>query len=271
IAWRAAAVGLGATALMFTHYFAAGACLAIGAFAVLCLRGKARWLTLGSLVIAGMFFAILWWPTLRRQLDCVPQTADIFLSDDRPGHVLRTLARLAAMPMTLLADARDQTSPPRIVLGLALLSAVVAAVARHRREAALWVMWLGGVLGAVAALDLARQTLHLTFVRYVLLASPALCILLALPARRRWGSLIPALAIALELIALSGGTAQHTPDLRPMLRYLSEHARPGDVLVLPSRHPLGRDGQVLYLYIAYYTDLLPTGIIVPTHPLDMPA
>src|SRR5439155_6214178 len=176
IAWRAGLVGTGVLAMMFTHYFAAGACVALGAYAAIFLRGRARWMTLAAMAVAAVIWCALWLPSLRDQLAAVKETADVFLADPGPGHVGRTLRRLAAMPMTLLADTdpAEQASPPRVFLGLMLLAIAAAAVFRHRRATALWTLWLIGTIGLVAALDLARQTLHLTFARYVLLASPAL-------------------------------------------------------------------------------------------------
>jgi uncharacterized membrane protein len=271
IARRAAIIGLGAFAMMLTHYFAAGAALAMGLFAVAILRGKARAFTLIGLTLAGAIWLALWWPTLREQLGVVEETADIFLKETQSAPTLRTLLRLLAMPATLLIDAANQASPARIALGLLIAAGVVWSVVQNGRRAALWAIWLVGVIAAVALLDFSRQTRHLTFVRYVLLAAPALCVLLAMHARRssrprEW--IIIGVVLIAELIALPGGSPRQPPDVRPMMSYLQANVQRGDMLVLPSRNPLGRDAQVVYLYIAYMTDVFPAPMIITTRPLE---
>lgn len=272
VAIRAALIGIGAAAMMFTHYFAIGGCLAIGLFAAICLRGRARWLSLASLAIAAVVWTALWLPTVLQQLKCVPDTADIFLHETQPGWTQRTILRVLAMPCTLIADSTDQTAVWRIIVGIALLFAVVSATRRNPRSSILWLMWICGVIGCLAALDIARQTKHLTFVRYVLLASPALMILLAMHAQDGFRSrriAIPILIVLGEIASLIWqGSPAEAPDVRPMMSYLQQHVHSGDVLVLPSAQPQGRDGQVLYLYLCYYTNVLPAPLIVPTEPVS---
>ncbi len=279
IAVRSAGVAIGTLVMMFTHYFASGACLGMGFFAAIFLRGRARWMTLAGMAIAAAVYLVLWFPSLRQQLDCIKETADIFLLDPTPGHPLRTIRRLLALPMLLMADTEfaAQTSAMRIALGAALLAIAGIAIARHkdRPQAALWAFWFAGTVGVVATVDLLRHSLHLSFVRYVLLASPGLFILLSLPladiamTKNGWRGMVTTISIlALELALLAGGSAVHIGDVRPLCAYVQEHAQPGDVLVLPARHHLGHDAHALSLDLAYYTDRFPTPMIVATRAID---
>jgi hypothetical protein len=96
-------------------------------------------------------------------------------------------------------------------------------------------------------------------------------VLLAMHARRgsrprEW--IIIGVVLIAEILALPGGSPQHSPDVRPMMSYLQANVQRGDMLVLPSPNPLGRDAQVVYLYIAYMTDVFPAPMIITTRPLD---
>ena len=264
---RSVAVGVMAVLLMFTHYFAGGGCIAMGVFAAFCLPKRARWVTLASLFIGAIIWGVLWTPTLLQQLRVVPETTDIYLHESEPGWTQRTLMRVAASPWTQLADSNDQTFPLRAFLGILIGVAAGVAVYRNRREGIIWALWIVGIVGPLAIMDIARHTGQLKLMRYMLPAAPGLIILLSLHARHVRGTRpvwrnIPALILVGEIIVLAcQGNPLQITDVRPMMTFLKQNVQRGDVLVLPSVEPHGRDGQLLYLYLCHYTDLLPYPLV----------
>lgn len=268
------AVAIGCLAMMFTHYFAAGACAGIGLITATKLRGRARWETLGALAVAGAAWAMLWLPTLRDQLAHVAETADVFLDDSAtPGAALRTLGRLALLPTNLLADMPEGVTPLRGIIGILLWLAMLAA-AVVRPSARLPLLFAVGAVAPVLLLDLVRSTQHLYYTRYTLLAAPAMWIgvaMLATPPPNRarptpWG-LVPLVIALLAGLTLPIGYEQNRADFRPMSAAIAGAASPETVLVICSGNPRGRDAQSAYLYTACYTRVFPRSLVIANRPI----
>jgi uncharacterized membrane protein len=269
-----AGVAIGCLAMMFTHYFAAGACLGVGAIVLWKLRRRARWETLAALLAAAGLWAILWLPTLREQLAHVRETADVFLVDPGggEGHVSRTLMRLAALPLNLLADDPNAAAapPPRMMIGLciwapAIASAVLRPAARVPLVFALF------TIAPVVALDLARGTLHLSYVRYVMLSAAPLWIAIAMLAvgNRSMLAIVPAALFVLSAAMMHTAYDQGRANFRPLCREVEKAVGKSDVpLVIWSNTPRGRDGQSLYLYLRYYTRVFPRTTAIFNRPID---
>ncbi|HEV8604206.1 MAG TPA: glycosyltransferase family 39 protein [Tepidisphaeraceae bacterium] len=245
--WLTAA--LLATAL--THYFSIGALLALFAYAALRFRGPARWKTLATFFAAGLFFLILWLPHLRAHLHTfsVPERTTEFLYDPHPGHILRTLKTLATLPMMLLINL-PSNSPVWTAIGALIFILILSPLGR-RTDLLLWWLWLAGVIGSLAALDLLRNTQQLPFTRYTLLAGPALYALIAaVPAR--WGKLTPHLipaAIALVCaIALPHVYERNRPDFQDLAKLLDQ-AGPNDLLIFAA--PAKRQTAPAELFLGY--------------------
>jgi hypothetical protein len=255
---------------LLTHYFAAGAIVGMFAYACVRLRNSSRWQVLGALIGAVTLFAILWGPTLWMQTSYVTDSADIFLKEPGENHVANFLIRAAQEPLRLLFEPRN----PNWLASLLGVAIAVTAVVKLRRDPLLlfWCWWFAGVVGLVAALDLARETLHMHFIRYTILASPVVCIVLATAGDRFRGLLrhtIPAIGFALcALMAPTGyGAPDVSPDLRPMGRYLDSISQPGEPILFISHDLLGRDGQTLYLGMSLYAHIWPRALICATKPL----
>ena len=262
----AIAIGVGTLAMMYTHYFAAGACAAIVFGVITLVSGRTRWQTLAAITLAAIIWAITWLPHLRAQLALVPETADGFLLDHTAYPLWSTLQRLAASPyQSLIGDPRV-LHPITIVGGLLVVAILIVRVRRKdvetKKVVRLWLAIIVGTLGTLLALDVARQTKHLEFMKYYVLINPALCVLFgSLVVWRHW--LMPAvISVALTVLLFTTPVAPK-PDLRPQMAWLKDRVGPDDVVILPSYNLLGRDGQVSYLFLAYAVPRERQRVIIP--------
>lgn len=267
-----ASIAIGATALlmMLTHYFAFGACAAIALFAIFALPDRrARLESSAALLLAGGVFVLIWLPTVREQLNCVPQTADVFLKDGSPGHLLRTVVRVIEAPARLLADSTEIPRAAVLLAGLVIGGLVAGALATDPRLR-FWLLWLACPVITLAALDLSRQTLHLDFVRYYLVASPAVAIALAsLCSQTSLLKFAPvAVTVACVATVWTGFSSRlQNPDPRDLCRYLDEHLTSRDSLLVCSSPAFdGYNGKCVYLYLTQYTRLFPRGMAILTAP-----
>jgi len=269
-------VGVASVALLFTHYFTAGVLAGCGVYVLLAVRGRRRWGMIAALGGAVAVFVAAWGPTLREQLACVPETADLFLKEPADGHALRTMVRAVQLPAVLLVDpvARGEGAWPvgLFLAGLGLWVGLIL-LARHDPQARLWLSMLACTTLLLAGLDLARGTRHLVFTRYALAVSPAVCIACAglLPRGDRWrwnfGSVAAVGIVGLAVLTSPWGRVA-TVDYRPLGESLHEQSAPDEPIILCSPNPAGRDGQTLYLYLAYYGGLFPRDLFIATRSLD---
>lgn len=187
---RVAAVGACALAMMLTHYFALGVCAAIGLWAILRLRGRALVGVAVSLAVAAGVFLAAWGPFMIRQIPDIAHTADPWLKDPSPNAFWWSLGRFFAMPIRLLVD-RDYPSLVWPALGAAAMLVAVARLRAGRRELLLPVLWFACACGFLLALDWARGTRHLVYIRYSLPAAPAVAVVAVLACARRRSSQAP--------------------------------------------------------------------------------
>lgn len=252
---RAATIGGGTLLMMFTHYFAAGACAAIALGAFTLLRGRSRWQTLISIGVAGVLWLMLWFPQMRAQLAYVPETADIFLADRTSLPIGSLVLRLMASPYrALVADPESVTLVTLVggcvVAYLLLLGVSRRAAGEPRSVRLFWLSIVVGALGQLALLDLARTSQQLEYPKYLLLANPAICVLVgSVVVWRSW--LVPSMACAALAFASYITPMAAKPDMRPQMAYLQQHMSPNDVLIIGSDHPQGRNGQTTYLFAAH--------------------
>jgi hypothetical protein len=202
-------------------------------------------------------------------------TADIWLREPADGHIGRGLVRLAALPMRYLME------PPRNAFPLGYVTCIGLVLPflllRRRPDLLLWCLWLCGTTFFVAAMDVVRSTHHLEYMRYSLLGSPALYMVLAamlnsssaFVAKRPWiGHAIPA-AVALSCLgALPEAWEQPKPEFRLLASYLDNNIQPGDAVVFYSSESDGAFASALYIDTAYYSRAYPWSFVTMTHPPD---
>jgi hypothetical protein len=258
----AIAVGFGTLLMMYTHYFAAGACAAIVLGAILLLRNKARRQTLGAIGMAGAIWVVTWLPQLKAQLAFVPESADIFLKDRTSSPLVSTLLRLLSSPYrALVAD--EKSASVTVLVGGGLVLYLLAlrfsrrATGGERILPLFWFTVVAGVIGQLLLLDLVRTTQHLDFMKYVLLANPALCVLLgSFVLGPKW--LMPAVASGALAVMTFLTPLPMKSELRAHVSFLKDRASPGDLIIIATDPANPHGGQAMYLYIAQ-------GIPWPSH------
>ncbi len=236
---RWAGLTLAVLGTLLSHYFCLGAMAALGVYAVVCMRGRIRLATLASMATAGLAFVIVWGPFMWRQRSLFATTDEStsFLVESGPGHVGLTLGRFAKLPVQMLLGPRTALVPWAGWIGAAFLLATVVAAWR-RPALRLWALWLVLTPGVVMSLDLARQTCHLAFVRYTLLAGPAVfavlpSLIVTSTRGLRWARhLPPALATVACLLAVPAAfepTAFVDPNA--IAREFAPKVRPDDLFL----------------------------------------
>jgi hypothetical protein len=231
-------------AMALTHYFSLGAILALAVYAAIRLRGGALKHVIGCFAIAALLWCVLGAPLALRHLkNRDDPRATTFLRDDhRPGHTTRTLVRVAALPVRFIAEPMTTSRAVALAGGVAYGLALVLPLRRRGLDnpggggLLLWSLWLWLTVLPLLALDLARGTQHLEFVRYTLLASPALYAMLTTMlgdhAKSWMRHLVPALAsLACALALPAAYSAWWKPDWRALGRAIDAHVRPGDLVV----------------------------------------
>jgi uncharacterized membrane protein len=249
-------LGLALLSAALTHYFSIGALLALFAYSIIRLRGRARYKTLAAFAAAAILFLLLWAPQLLAHLHdfSSPERTTEFLYDAPNGHLTRVLANFVSLPVVHLIN----LSSPSIIwpiLGAALFILILSSIAR-RRDLLLWWLYLAGTIGLILLLDLTRGTQQLFFTRYTLIASPALFALLAaVPAR--FGKIaphaIPAALALLCVIYLPRLYNQNRPDFQDLARLLDQTGR-RDLLIFaaPTKGPAAP--AQLYLGYSHYSN-----------------
>lgn len=272
---RCAALGLCALGAMLTHYFALGACVAVGLYAAIRLRGRARRGAAVALGAAGVVFAVAWGPMLLAQFGNFAANVN-YLADDAPGRMGRLLERVAAMPMELLA--RPQGRTRWIEMLAAALYVLPFMLARRRPDLLLWGLLLGCTVGLVAALDALRQTQQLALPRYVIAAAPASAALIAalagnlrIGARRRLAAAaahaVPLLVALNALLAAPDARRAYDGDWRVLAAAVAPRLASGEVLVCIGGERGDWFTRWLWLGLDRYLDRPPTALLL----LDAPA
>src|SRR5262249_38313225 len=153
--------------------------LALGAifvYATFRLRGRTRFWTICTLICVGILFAIVWGPFMLAQRGSLG-SGDDWVRVSEPNHLLQTLRRLAILPMLMLFNPQRYASA--IIYASCVVLVIPLFLLRRRPQLWLWVIWFWATVGPMVAMELVRGTRHLDFLRYTLLAAPALYVVLA--------------------------------------------------------------------------------------------
>lgn len=268
---RAAALATAMLAMMLTHYFALGPCLAIAAWAAIRLLGRA---------LAGMFiafaaiavvFAAAWGPFMIRQIPDISHTADPWLKDSTTAA--DALRRFLGMPVRLLVESAGRGWVASVA-GAAVLVAA-GAVLRRRRELLLPLLWFFGGCGFLLALDLARSTRHLEFLRYSLISAPAVAAMLVMIQPARWSVVghVACAALVTTLLWLNPLAYADDPldyaDFRLVRRHMVEHVRPGEAMLFYSGpRAKGYFNEILLLSATREPTLFPRDVVKLMSPAD---
>lgn len=261
-------------AMALTHYFSAGAIVALVIYSIVYLRGATRRQALVCLTLAGIFGAAVWGHEFLIQRHNFSGPLVDWLDETRPHPAIVTLARIALLPGRYLTELWGPAKPVSVLVALLLFLPALAW--RRYPPVMLWWLWFVCTLIPVALLDLLHHTKHLSIIRYTLLASPAMYVLLATVGQwagwiQRWRTLrwmIPLAAIGICLAAPE--EAYHPswrPDWRGFGQIIAQRRKPGEVVccVGPGADSSWMPGEI-YVELCYYLRPLPAPMITVLDP-----
>ncbi len=260
---RLAAVAAAVMAAALTHYFAVGALAGLAAYAAVRFRGQDRLQVGGAFLAAAVAFGLCWGPFLWRQrhLFATDDPATLFLHDAGPGHVARVVAAVLAVPGQMLASL-----PGPAACGLAPLYVLPLALCRRRPALLPWAAVLVGTVGLIAGLDLSRQTIHVAFVRYLILAGPPTCVLIPALATSLPGwwppRAVPAAAVAVCALCLGQAYRPSALDPREVAAELGRRADPADLVVLLGQGRTPWTANTTYLLLTRYLRPFPSPVVI---------
>lgn len=233
---RGVLLGLLTLPMALTHYFAIGACVAVGVFILLRFRARPLAWALAALGVAFATFAVHWGGPALRQFTAV--RTDFALQPDVPFWE-RSLVPALAMPFSLLADVGADEHP----LILLSMFAYLLPVFLRRRAPHLLPWWVAGVavVTCLLVVDAIRGTGVLHFIRYAAGASlslPPLMILCLAAIHPRLGHAFGALLFA-GLACLVGQSVRFdSPQFAELASRTAERMGPGEPVIAVSVGPI---------------------------------
>jgi uncharacterized membrane protein len=260
--WRCVVLAVAVAAMALTHYFSLGAIVALAVYAVARLRGRTRVAALISFAGAGVAWLGLGLPVAIEQLGSVndPRFTD-FLKDGSTNHLARTALRAGLLPVRFFTEPMGNVVAPAAIGTVAYV--LIITLAWRRRELLLWALWLWCIVLPVVVLDAFRRTQHLEFIRYTLLASPALYALVAgaLGDRKAWMKhVVPLLAVIACVAALPAAySAWWKADWRRFAQAIDAAARPGELVIFWRGEDYAAYPNDAYLHTSYYGERRTSG------------
>jgi uncharacterized membrane protein len=246
------------TAMLLIHYFAAGAFAALGVYALIRLRGGDRRRTLAAFFAAAAIVVSAWGYQFSYQMRTVPDFDPSYVRDLHPDHAIQML-RIAQLPMKYCLGELLAVHLP-MAAHLVAAGVVVALMFRSRRQLdlLLWILWGVGIILSVAAVDLAHRSLTVQYVRYTVLASPALYAILAnvhWPRSKYFSDLFPLGIIASLAFAAGSRMQQGVPakqDFHRLSQIIDTYSDPNELLVFYNDSGWVAPG-VWYISYKYYS------------------
>jgi uncharacterized membrane protein len=264
-----------ATAL--THYFSAGVLIALTIYVCIQWRGKIRRRTLAALVAAGFLILVLWGVEFHRQIQTLPAARPDFLFSDDPNHTHRTLLHLIGLPTELLIGKASAARIPSVLILILGLGVLLVPICRlpWRRDLLLWVLWIFGTLGMLTASDLSRGSIFLEYLRYSILAGPAVYAILASidwpsrPVLRDAAAFCTLALVAMFALQRFQNDVPTKEDWRQLATTLDSGAAGNDLLVFYGDDPWISPG-MWYLGFKYYAPASQRPWLILHEPADGP-
>lgn len=254
IAWMA---GLATTlfAAMMNHYFAGFALVGLAAYVMIRWRGaKLRAWILAS-VSAGVLFCMVWGPHILKQREFI--ASQEWLIEDLPEHSARTFLRAADLPVRFLVRVnRFLVNEVTAAVGFAAMVLIAGFLLKKKpRGALLFACWYVVPILIFAAIDLATKRQQLTHFRYMSMAIPGLCGMLALvleaaPRLARLGGLAAVGVVMFPTILFL--PAQDNPHARTAVRVTQTGRGANDLLILDTIGWPSYSALRLYQMLSYY-------------------
>ncbi len=254
---RAVAMGLCMLGAALTHYFAIITLMSLVASSiVMARRDRSKLIALTSAVAGAVGgWSVMWGQYFLRQAQHFLSVADpttAFLSSG--GNSGYGWLALVSLPIRLLTDADPRWAIPAAIGSCLLIGLCVARPNCLARTFA-W-FWLIGTVGTIAAIDLIRHTTQVSYIRYSILAIPALCILIATAGESRRHRLLPITAALMCALSMPSLYSSPSPRWSALGQQIARNisADRGATIIFAAPHQ--PDWTVGYLYMAV-TQYLP--------------
>ncbi len=168
---RCAALALCLVAAALTHYFAAGAIVALALYAAIRKIRKAA-TPFAAAAVGGI---LLWGWEFFRQIRSLPAAEPDFLVSSDLHHSTTAALEMIGLCGQWLVGSAYAAMLPAAVMVILLVVTILWPLVRlpWRKDALLWLLWIGGTALPVAGSDLFHHTTFLEYLRYTILASPA--------------------------------------------------------------------------------------------------
>lgn len=271
---RFATLGVATTLALFSHYFAAPALVAMGLYALVRLRARARIGAIAAMSIALVVFAVAWGPFMTQQTNAVVEaSAKGSLGEAAASPRVLALVRLGAMPLRQLFEVPD---PARMYAASSIILLVVAWILLwRRRDLLLWGFWSGAFVIFLGTLDLVRQTRHLEQLRHTIFIGPAVVALVAaLTSAARGRFVVNALPCAALIAGAAAllvtrylGPADDNPHFSQIGQLVATAPHERTPVVFYSDPHVSWFARLLYMGTAHYSKTFPR----PAAVLDAPA
>jgi uncharacterized membrane protein len=255
-------------AAMLTHYFAAGAALAIGISAIFLRSGSARRNALIAIGGAGLLYLILWGPAMLAQRTSFHRNLGAVL--DITGQTSLT-GRIGVAIVSQIS----KHSPESMALTIAVVLALIVAcfLQPRRRESLVAILWLICTVVLFIVIDTRGGSSTLTVARYGTLFAPAIFLIVggaATGANWRWRSAIPALFMAASVFHLHDAYLPWKGEWRAAARVIVQRPEASDIVVIASKQSrswwLGRSFLGICWYGAERDDRFPLDVVMLSHP-----
>jgi hypothetical protein len=215
-------LGLTQCPLQLTHYFAAGACIAVCMWAMVRLSGSLRLHFMAAVGCAAAVSIISWLPFALEHVERARSQTPLFLQTTTPFWSGAGRAGLG-LPMKLLFIVPPHARGAFMLL-LATTIATVAGAMRRHRDVTVWALLLWTPITMLMLIDLARGTHHTVFTRYAAVASvgaAAAPLLSGFLLHRAFGWTLGTVFIALTAIGFGGHRSVGSPSFRHMRQSLA--------------------------------------------------
>jgi Dolichyl-phosphate-mannose-protein mannosyltransferase len=268
---RAAILALAVTAMAITHYFAIGAIAALVIYTIIYLKGRSRPTTLAAFGCAFVLGVILWAHQFVIQWRSFASDSVSWLYDPSRHFLAVVFVRILLLPGRSLFDSTGVFQAASIILAIVFL---VPLLARRRYPATIfWWLWLVGTIAPVAAEDLIHHYKQLGLIRYTLLATPAVYVLLATaaqwigrPSAARLSWIIPAAAAFCCIVAIPK-QPHRVWDWRRLADTINASRQPGELICLVGPCEDGFwDPDSLYAPLSYYLHPMPSPVVMMFDP-----
>lgn len=265
---RLVLLGLMTLLLVLSHYLTFGAAVAIGLYG-LARAGKHRRIFLAVVGACALFYLVAWVPF------ALKQTHEFYVGDVMikipERDLLYTTLMVGATPFRLLAERDFYFELTPVLSGVLFLLPWLLL----RRFPALlpWAIWLTASMGAIVALDLVRTTRHVSYIRYLAIATPAVPLLfvgIGWVFRRWLAYLIGGIVTFVGLIYLvSGNVVIIDAQSYPMVvSRLSAHIKPGEPILSYEDRPAAQwRAEVMMAVAGHETGIFPRTIAILTEPM----